>query len=262
MKDYYQIIGVSPYATEAEIKRCFRKLAVLYHPDKNHSPEAEGQFKEINEAYEVLSDPVKRAEYNRLLANPVLAFQKPEPYHRDPAYHRRNYVYREPKQTLQQLMAEYLPYFRWVCWVALFFTCILAIDYSLPFKDSREEVVGIERVYRTGRSGGRIYDHDVLLTKQGSRIVLFDDDLSYFEKTNVIDVQHTALFSKMVTASIPSGAYKIRVASVYGTLSFMPIILFITSLLGVSIRKSVEFPFNLTIVSFVLLIIVLYLLIS
>jgi len=64
-KDYYKILGVSKNATEVEIKKAFRKLAVKYHPDKNKGDKAaEEKFKEINEAYAVLSDPEKRKQYD------------------------------------------------------------------------------------------------------------------------------------------------------------------------------------------------------
>ncbi len=63
-KDYYQILGVGRQADEKEIKRVYRQLALKYHPDKN--PGSEEKFKEINEAYEVLGDPEKRAKYDRL----------------------------------------------------------------------------------------------------------------------------------------------------------------------------------------------------
>ena len=69
-KDYYTILGITKKATDEEIKKAFRKLAVKYHPDKNPgNKEAEEKFKEINEAYEVLSDAEKRKQYDRYGAN-------------------------------------------------------------------------------------------------------------------------------------------------------------------------------------------------
>lgn len=68
MKDYYKILGVSPEATEEEIRLAYRRLALRYHPDRNPGdPSAEEKFKEVNEAYGVLGDPRKRAEYDRML---------------------------------------------------------------------------------------------------------------------------------------------------------------------------------------------------
>ncbi len=65
-KDYYKILGVSRNASEQEIKRAYRKLARQHHPDvKPGDKDAEAHFKEINEAYDVLSDPDKRAKYDR-----------------------------------------------------------------------------------------------------------------------------------------------------------------------------------------------------
>ena len=69
-KDYYAILGVDKNASEKDIKRAYRKLATKYHPDKNQgNKEAEEKFKEINEAYQVLSDPEKRQKYDTLGAN-------------------------------------------------------------------------------------------------------------------------------------------------------------------------------------------------
>lgn len=64
-RDYYEVLGIDKNASESDIKRAFRKKAMEYHPDRNKAADAEEKFKEVNEAYEVLSDPNKKATYDR-----------------------------------------------------------------------------------------------------------------------------------------------------------------------------------------------------
>ena len=65
-RDYYEVLGVSRSASKDEMKNAYRKLALQYHPDRNKTPEAEERFKEISEAYAVLSDEQKRQQYDQL----------------------------------------------------------------------------------------------------------------------------------------------------------------------------------------------------
>ena len=65
MNDFYVLLGVQRDASEGDIKKAYRKLAMEYHPYRNSAPDAEAKFKEITEAYEVLKDPQKRAAYDR-----------------------------------------------------------------------------------------------------------------------------------------------------------------------------------------------------
>jgi len=96
-------------------------LAVQFHPDKNPDPQAEEIFKEINEAYDVLSDPHEKAQYDWKLNpfNTIVSEMEAEaakPKHRDPAYHKRPRPPVKPradaKQNRRELMAQYLPYFK------------------------------------------------------------------------------------------------------------------------------------------------------
>lgn len=70
MTSYYDVLGVSKDSSQDEIKRAYHKLALQFHPDKNSSPEAAEKMKSINEAYQVLSDPGKRADYDFNISSP------------------------------------------------------------------------------------------------------------------------------------------------------------------------------------------------
>ena len=64
-KDYYEVLGIPRNATKDDIKKAYREMALKYHPDRNKSPEAEERFKEISEAYAVLSDDEKRMQFDQ-----------------------------------------------------------------------------------------------------------------------------------------------------------------------------------------------------
>jgi DnaJ-class molecular chaperone len=82
-KDYYGVLGVNKQATAKDIQKAYRRLARQYHPDVNpNKPEAEERFKEINEAYEVLSDPEKRRQYDEMGAN-WERYRQYQPYTRE-----------------------------------------------------------------------------------------------------------------------------------------------------------------------------------
>ena len=76
-KDYYQILNITPSASTEEIKKAFRKLALKYHPDKNKDGFAREKFSEIQEAYLVLKDKIKRAayDYQRYTQNPQRVYK-------------------------------------------------------------------------------------------------------------------------------------------------------------------------------------------
>jgi molecular chaperone DnaJ len=72
LENLYNILGVSPTATNDEIKKAYRSLAMRHHPDRNAHPGAENRFNAIKSAYELLSDPKQRAAYNQSLNNRIV----------------------------------------------------------------------------------------------------------------------------------------------------------------------------------------------
>merc|ERR1711953_1652626 len=79
MKDYYEVLGLPRTAGAEQIKKAYRKLALKFHPDKNKAEDAEERFKEIGEAYEVLSDEDKKAAYEASLISERSTCWKSEP---------------------------------------------------------------------------------------------------------------------------------------------------------------------------------------
>jgi molecular chaperone DnaJ len=72
LENLYNVLGVAPNASIDEIKKSYRVLAMRYHPDRNTHPGAESRFNAIKKAYELLSDPKKRSEYNLTLTNRIV----------------------------------------------------------------------------------------------------------------------------------------------------------------------------------------------
>src|SRR6187399_3111103 len=106
MKDYYLILGVERTASNRDIKRAYRQLAIRYHPDKNPNLDAEERIKEINEAYMVLSDPGAKMSYDARLANPSFDPPDTESWHRDPAYRRATSYRRAHGPSERRLFME------------------------------------------------------------------------------------------------------------------------------------------------------------
>jgi molecular chaperone DnaJ len=80
MDNLYNVLGIAPNASEDEIKKVYRSLAMRFHPDRNQEPGADARFKAIAKAYEVLSDPVKREEYNQSLNHRIIIDPEAEAY--------------------------------------------------------------------------------------------------------------------------------------------------------------------------------------
>jgi len=80
MDNLYNVLGIAPNASEDEIKKVYRSLAMRFHPDRNQEPGADARFKAIVKAYEVLSDPEKREEYNQSLNHRIIIDPEAEAY--------------------------------------------------------------------------------------------------------------------------------------------------------------------------------------
>jgi curved DNA-binding protein CbpA len=254
VKNYYFILSVTTYASDAQIKRAYRQLALQFHPDKNPSPEAESIFKEINEAYEVLGDPLRKAVYDQMLKGNVVVEEEqiPEPPrrpHRDPRYRPQpKTAARRPsrREELLALMATHLRHALMVSRLTLLFSVILIADYSLPSKKIATSIVGEQATNRGSSFKLELGD--------GKSVSISREAAKKMGSGKHVIVHQSALFSIPQSLEDERTHYRSPIeVSIYGNFAFGPLILLITSLLGTFYWKGVEFRFNLGIVNFLLL---------
>lgn len=249
MKDYYDILQVSPDADTTEIKKSFRRLATLYHPDKNPDPSAHYLFQEINEAYQIIGDNQQRQWYDLkrmyAVAEPVTVSYTPpvQPRRPPPAY--------KPRQRVHIDLRPYLVFARSISWICLIFCVLLVIDYLLPKPFSEEPVLGVRIMHQTGKIVVTTPHRVMTMSMTGN----FTIDLS---KYTPVSIYRTPLFGSVVKAEL-KGMEAPTENNIYGSLVFFPVLLFILSLLGVGIRNNTELIVNFGIASSIILIITLFL---
>jgi hypothetical protein len=254
VKDYYAILGVQNNASETEIKRAFRRLAVKYHPDKNPDQQAEQLFKEINEAYSVLGDPAERRAYDSRLENPFTSIltEETQPHHRDPAYKRPKPATARPQRESETvvLIREYIGYVRWASRIGLALSVLFFIDYIIPRSVVNEEVNEISHV--RGRRG---FSHYKVNTVSGRKIKIYPDDLGGVFDEKAITVTYTFFYRIPMSVANSKKELIAQVGYIYRSMILFPAALLITSFLGVLFQSKTEFCFNVSIVSGLLLII-------
>jgi curved DNA-binding protein CbpA len=255
VKDYYNTLGVSRTADSTEIKRAYRKLAVQFHPDKNPDPSVVQFFKEVNEAYDVLSDAGKKRDYDLRFQNPFYEppIEKPRPAHRDPAYRRKRPVKPEKseRQRLFELMHQYAPYVQRLFFCCIGFCFLLLIDYSLPFKKHYDRVSEMYGVY-SGRRG-RDHNTDVIVLESGTELSINTNDTNKFKIGDNIEFQSSRLFGIKMKIYTSEDFYVSIPVSIYGSFVFCPIVLAMLSMVGLVSRERIELFFNLGIAAFFIL---------
>lgn len=242
-------------ATEHEVKRVYRRLAITYHPDKNPSPEAEVFFKEVNEAYEILGDQTKRAYYDQLLRGnaPVTSATTNEPtpaWHRDPVYRKRRQAGYKPKpqgpSPQMVFMQSSLRFVNVVLWIAFSYCLLLVVDYALPGKVLHEHVAALES---SGRRSSK-----ALVTDRGHHFQVDDEVLWHFPPQSEVRIHTSFLFSLLVKVENEQGTYVLNsLVSVYRIFFFWPCSLILVAIAGLFLNKGVEFRFSAGVVAFLLL---------
>ncbi len=252
MVDYYELLRVSRSAGAEEIKRAYRQLAILLHPDKNPHPDAAEGFRSITEAYQVLADPEQKKKYDEQLELEQLIERK-GPAYRDPAY-RRTVKTNEPRPWVINPEKEFVrnsrPAATWTIRICFALCLLLFVDYLLPSEKIQEEVIMDEvLIQQTMRS---VRQHTIE-TKSGHHFsVNYPDNLEFRKEPQII-AETSGLFNLLKSIRTKSGHFKIKaLASLYGNFKFAPIILLFLTASGLLIQMGDELKFNIALVSLLL----------
>ena len=248
MKDYYKILRVSRQARTEDIKRAYRRLAIVFHPDKNQSAESSSLFQEINEAHAVLSDPTKRGRYDQLLTGGFIS-EGPMPgqrWHRDPAYRKRHQPgYRPPPPRPSEallMMAHLLKYLRPVSFAGVLYCAFLLLDYTLPFRVSQENVLPESRRTHNWKS---YHVPNVLVTDKGHQFPGPFNGVDYFPVKSQVNVFTSKLLNVLVKVETKNKSFTIRhLDSIYQNFLWVPAILLVVSMMGLILKNGIEFRFN------------------
>ncbi|HEX8350975.1 MAG TPA: J domain-containing protein [Hymenobacter sp.] len=203
MRNYYQALEVAEQASASEIRRAYRRLVLLTHPDRTTDPAAHARYLLINEAYETLSDPARRQRYDAALQQPaVLVEEAPtdEP-HPDPALRRRGRrrphpVARPPVPPLHiRYAAEFgriVPRLRTVAILSLLGALLVLIDFSRTEVLPNEAVEDFVYVSLQGRRTSTTY---FIVSTQHARFEV--ETTTNLEKGDRVTVRQTPWFRKV-----------------------------------------------------------------
>jgi hypothetical protein len=251
MKDYYQILKIPRSASEGEIKRSFRLLAVKLHPDKNPNNQTVALFQEINEAYEVLSDKDKKWVYDQKYD----AYYSPNKYGGtvgkapSPSYTRANYSrprYSAPSRSFDY--SDYAPFFRKVNWGGMFLCLILIFDYVFTIDYPNQKITWIDDIQEVRTRNSRGYSKrnpsDVLVDIETEKFQ-FQMEIRHAAEIEIgdnIDVYMTPLFQIARWVDVRDKAISIAPHyGVYNNFVFIPAILLILSCIGLFVKRNEKF---------------------
>lgn len=251
MPDYYQILGVPEQASQDDIRTAYRRLVVRFHPDRNRDPSAGDKIREINVAYDVLSDPEKRRKYDlsRTITwtEPLVT---PQPAHRDPAYRRRR---AQPRPRpgpppVNPWLVRYQRYALIISRVAFVFCVVLIIDAILPARQDDEKIV--QTIYL---GDGADQSHVVAIrTNYGSRVTFDTHTPRAFAEGTIVYLYRTRILS--IPRRIEAGGVTERIsATLLGNFAFLPVVLSVTSALGVFRKDNRQLLNSLGVVNMFLL---------
>ena len=266
---YLQILELQPGVSKKEIKTAYRRLSKKYHPDVNKATDAKEKFISINEAYKFLMEV---GAHPKQQSGSSTAYDY-NPYdqayaawrHKARAYARRKAAEAERERNL--LIKKILAYFNYAALVIGLFNIMLAVDYLLPYKTRKDEILAMEKAYKTfdrryGRGGFENQYIDIKL--QTNNIRLLAPTESSLNDSDPVMITSTKIFNKPVSLeTINDNAQTFEQAySIYRGFGFLIPIVIISFIFYSFIIKNQENRFSLAIVLLILFIAQLYIFIS
>ena len=253
MKDYYRILQITPDASQEEIKKAFRRLAKVHHPDVALEVKEAVFIQDINEAYTTLSNPEKRSRYDWIRTN-KREFEAVEEPKSQPSKRYKPFYKKRPSEG--DIIKPYLNYTYTVSRVALLFALLLVVDFFMPLQQRSDKATYVIKVFSKHESG-EFHDHTQLQTWSGRILSVSKEAGEYFEQNPQLYLYSTPILGKarMVAPinKIESGFTIWR--SIYGNFVFFPVILLICAALGSLKRFPAEIDFTFGIASGILLLI-------
>jgi len=254
VKDYYQILKIKRTATDTEIKKAFRKLAIKYHPDKNPHSNTVELFQEINEAYETLGDANLKSGYDQqydyffggasqrtATARPTY-YYPPSPPRNRPSYYERARAQYAPKKFDY---GPYVPFFKKVNLAGLMLCFLLLTDFILTQKFEDQEVVKMDNLRAVKELHLRSNSRQIGAKEEFSTINTQNFDFRmeveksiFVEEGDRMDVYFTPLFRIIRWVEFKNKPLSFAPHyGIYNSFLFIPAILLIISFLGVFVKK-------------------------
>jgi curved DNA-binding protein CbpA len=274
IKDYYKILGVSHKASEHSIKSSYRELALRYHPDRNRNERAHDIFTEINEAYQVLSDATKKADYDYkyrkyILDEETYPEEKPSPHTYQPAQFNK-----EDFETEEQFSENTYSFIKRTAYIALVLSGFLLIDFYLPPRISKEHLYSSNLKYeyerynrRTEKKERHLENYDVIRTE--NYYVFYQDPPYYMSLGDTIIIHSSRILDvpvkvfhekdkKLTVVPTEFGLYDLYVAYIVMLLISLLSIIIIENKISATQTLTFFWFVNLLIFGWIFLVIFIY----
>ena len=271
MKNYYHILGLSKTAKKAEIKVAYRNLAKRFHPDRNDgSEEAEAKFKEVVEAYGVLSDTFKRAAYERSIVSAAKKEQKHTTHPSASQNQPKPNGYKQSKEILNRFYLSIFPKAAKASLILIAYGLFFSVDLFLPYKSSTEfikQLINVStenkqvRLLSQGPNAGIYYSdagkNDIttsidVLVKLDKHIFFTDTEVCRLSNEVALNVKSSLIFNTVNTITIEGLNKSIRVKSMFLMTQYLSIVIWILGLLVVYLGLNTKFSLDIVMLLFLI----------